>query len=159
MRRMLSAQDVADAALAAARDGVDRMVTVLQTGPAPIDASTDAAIALIEAREGDGRDAWESDAALSLLIGARTVVVPNESTLIATSSADVSARKQLWKIELIIESDDDAEIERIHNHVMRVACPTLDADTADHECDVPWFVITSLLDDDEAEEWRAMLNR
>lgn len=68
--------------------------------------------------------------------------------------------KSLWQIKLIIESDDEAEVDRIADEVSRVACPTLPVDTAaDHECEIPWIVVTSPLEGDDAVGWRETLNR
>ena len=66
----------------------------------------------------------------------------------------------LWQIKLIIESDDEAEVERVAEQVSRAACPTLPGDiTVDHECEIPWMVVTSRIEGDEAEGWRDALNR
>ena len=78
---MLSAQEVAGAALAAASDAVDRLIALTRTEPPPKEDSGEAEIVLIEAREVDGLDhrdrrTWENHAALSLMTGARMVVFP-----------------------------------------------------------------------------------
>jgi len=66
----------------------------------------------------------------------------------------------MWKITLIIETDDEAEVERIAENVALAACPIgLEQLTAEHECSVPWMLIRSPLDKVEAESWRDDLNR
>jgi hypothetical protein len=65
--------------------------------------------------------------------------------------------RQLWKIELFVESDDSDEVDRLTDDVARLACP--DDEGADHVCRVPWFIITSRLDEDDAAIWRDELNR
>ena len=65
---------------------------------------------------------------------------------------------QIWRIQLLVETDDATEVERIADAVGDVACSD-DPSHDDHVCRVPWFVITSPLDEDEATEWRNDLNR
>ena len=66
----------------------------------------------------------------------------------------------MWRITLIIETDDEAEVERIAENVALAACPIgLQQLTAEHECSVPWMLIRSPLDKVEAESWRDDLNR
>ena len=64
---------------------------------------------------------------------------------------------RLWKISLIVETDDEAEIERLSEIVGNLACDV--PANQDHTCRLPWFVITGLLPDDEADAWREDLNR
>jgi hypothetical protein len=55
---------------------------------------------------------------------------------------------QLWKIELFAESDGPMRVDRLADDVARLACA--DDEGADHVCRVPWFIITSRLDEDDA---------
>ena len=64
---------------------------------------------------------------------------------------------RLWRIALIVETDDDAEVERVADVIGALVCD-IPADQ-DHDCRLPWFVITSELADDEAESWRDDLKR
>lgn len=64
---------------------------------------------------------------------------------------------RMVSITLYVETDDDAEVERLAEAVGRVACPEQDDLTADHACAIPWFVVSSHGDD--LETWRELLNR
>jgi hypothetical protein len=64
---------------------------------------------------------------------------------------------RIWKIELLVESDDVDEVDRLSDEVERLACD--DPTGEHHTCRVPWFIITSALDDEEAATWRGELNR
>ena len=64
---------------------------------------------------------------------------------------------RLWRIALVVETDDEAEVERLADVIGTLACD-IPADQA-HACRLPWFVITSELAEDEAESWRNDLNR
>ena len=64
---------------------------------------------------------------------------------------------RIVRITLYVETDDDAEVERLADDVGRVACPDQDDLTWDHACPIPWFVVTSLGED--LETWRDLLNR
>ena len=55
---------------------------------------------------------------------------------------------QLWKIELFVESDDFDECDRLVDEVARLACD--DADGEDHVCRLPWFTVSSNLDEVDA---------
>jgi hypothetical protein len=66
----------------------------------------------------------------------------------------------MWRITLIVECDDRDAVDRIAEQVSLAACPVRFGDlTYEHECEVPWMMITSPLDEDEAHEWRDDLNR
>jgi hypothetical protein len=60
-------------------------------------------------------------------------------------------------ITLYVETDDDAEVERLADAVGRVACPDRHDPKADHACPIPWLVVSSVGDD--LEPWRELLNR
>lgn len=60
-------------------------------------------------------------------------------------------------ITLYVETDEDAEVERLVDAVGRVACPDQDDPAADHVCPIPWFVVSSHGED--VETWREVLNR
>lgn len=66
----------------------------------------------------------------------------------------------MYAIRLIVETDDEAEVERLTEAICAVACP-VDTDhlSADHVCRIPWFVITSTMSAKDAEGWRDLLNR
>jgi hypothetical protein len=73
-------------------------------------------------------------------------------------SGHASGMAVRWKIELVVETDDEDEIERLTNSIEKLACdvPTTDDD---HTCRLPWFLTTSALDEVEAGTWRDELNR
>jgi hypothetical protein len=64
---------------------------------------------------------------------------------------------RLWKVSLIVETDDQQEVERLTDLAGDLACDV--PANQDHACRVPWFVITSELPEDEADFWREELNR
>jgi hypothetical protein len=64
---------------------------------------------------------------------------------------------RLWRIALIVETDDEAEVERLADVIGALACDV--PSDQDHACRLPWFVITSELPEGEAESWRDDLNR
>ena len=64
---------------------------------------------------------------------------------------------QIWNVQLLVETDDESEVGRIADAVGKVACPEEPA--SDHVCRIPWFLITTLLDEDDANRWREDLNR
>jgi hypothetical protein len=64
---------------------------------------------------------------------------------------------QIWRIELLVETDDEAEVEELVDAVAKVACPVDPAD--DHVCRVPWFVVRSPLATKKARAWRDVPNR
>ena len=64
---------------------------------------------------------------------------------------------QIWRIELLIETDDKREVEKFADAVAKMACP--EASESDHACRVPWFVVTSPLSNRKRRAWRDELNR
>ena len=64
---------------------------------------------------------------------------------------------QIWQIQLLVETDDSAEVAKLADAVARVACPE-DA-AQEHACRVPWHVETSLLSARKRRAWRDELNR
>lgn len=64
---------------------------------------------------------------------------------------------RMVSITLFVETDDDAEVERLADAVARVACPGLDDVAPGHACAIPWFVVSSVGED--LEVWRELLNR
>jgi hypothetical protein len=71
----------------------------------------------------------------------------------------IQAVTQIWEVRLLIETDDEADVERIADAVGKAACPHDALAEPDHACPVPWFVIRSPLYDQEASFWRDALNR
>ena len=66
----------------------------------------------------------------------------------------------MHEIRLIVETDDQAEVERLTDAIWAGACPVdIDHLSAHHVCRIPWFVITSTMSAKDAEGWRDMLNR
>ena len=66
----------------------------------------------------------------------------------------------MHEIRLTVETDDQAEVERLTDAICAVACPVdIDHLSAHHVCRIPWFVITSTMSAKDAEGWRDMLNR
>jgi hypothetical protein len=64
---------------------------------------------------------------------------------------------RVWKFELLVETDDEEEVERLGDEISKLACD--EPMSADHTCRLPWFLITSGLDEEEAGTWRSELNR
>ena len=56
------------------------------------------------------------------------------------------------RYELVIEIDDEDEVERLSDELVRLACP-LDHGQSDHEgpCRLPWFLTLSYFDDYDEE--------
>jgi hypothetical protein len=162
---MPSAQEIADFAIAAASAALDQVVAFIGTdAPYPPDDDGDDPASLLTRSEHHpfDRRSWVVQSAFSLVIGARFVLNPVDLDVDDDdrTDPDVEMSKPIWEIKLIIESDDVAQVDRIADEVSRVACPTLPADmTADHECDIPWLVVSTPLDDDQADAWRNDLNR
>lgn len=63
----------------------------------------------------------------------------------------------LWRIELLIETNDGEWIESLMAKVATLVCPHEDAEA--HACDVPWFLTLVALDESEATSSRELLNR
>ena len=84
-------------------------------------------------------------------------VVIGRPALITTGHAS-SMVFRIWKIELLVETDDEAEVDRLSDRVEQLACD-LPTGGDDHACRLPWFLVTSALDDVEAATWRPELNR
>ncbi len=66
------------------------------------------------------------------------------------------AKPSIFQIKLLVETDDEDEVERLAEAVGLVVCPQ-DDPSPSHACPVPWFVVTSELEDPES--WRDLLNR
>jgi hypothetical protein len=66
------------------------------------------------------------------------------------------AQPQIWRIQLLVETDDPEQVQSLADRVGLLACAV---PGANHECDPPWFVITSPVDASEVDDWRDLLNR
>jgi hypothetical protein len=64
-------------------------------------------------------------------------------------------KPMIFQIKLLVETDDPAEVERLADAVAKAACP--DDLSEGHQCSIPWFVITSPVD--EPDSLRDLLNR
>ena len=64
---------------------------------------------------------------------------------------------QIWRIQLLVETDDKAEVARLADAVATVACP--EDPEQEHACRVPWYVVTSQLSSRKRRGWRDELNR
>jgi hypothetical protein len=68
--------------------------------------------------------------------------------------------KPMFRIEVLLETDDQAEIDRIFEAISEVVCPfPVGHGHPDHDCPVPWFIVGSEMSESEAGEWRELLNR
>jgi hypothetical protein len=81
MRNMPSPDEIAEMALACARDAVDRLVDLIGTGEPWADRLAEPELALAELTRRDQdtrsqRETWEGHAALELVFAARTVLAP-----------------------------------------------------------------------------------
>lgn len=61
------------------------------------------------------------------------------------------------KITLIVEADA-ATVEALGDAIERIVCP-FEGQAGDHECPIPWFIITGDLNDVEEAAWNGELNR
>lgn len=84
-------------------------------------------------------------------------VVIGRHPLVTTGHAS-SMVARIWKIESLVETDDEADVDRLSYRMEQLACD-LPTSGDDHTCRSPWFLITSALDDVEAATWRPELNR
>jgi hypothetical protein len=161
---MPSAQEIAAFAVSVATDALDQVAAFIGTeAPDPLDNESDDPVNLLVATDLHPFDRrhWERSAAGVLIGGARFVLNPPgvEDYQDDRSVSEEGSPKSLWSIQLIVETDDGAAVERLADQVSQLACPTLPADMSDdHKCEVPWFVVTSDLDD-EGDTWRNTLNR
>jgi hypothetical protein len=80
----------------------------------------------------------------------------NAPSMTLSRTVDLMAGPQLWRIELLIETDDRERVDQIAADVGRLAC---DHDDVDHPCDPPWMVMTSPVDPSDEDDVRDMLNR
>jgi hypothetical protein len=64
----------------------------------------------------------------------------------------------MYRIEVFLETDDREVVDRITDAIAQVVCP-IPIDTPEHVCPVPWFIVTSEMDEAEARGWRELLNR
>src|SRR5262245_40328182 len=106
MRRMPTAQEIAEFAVVCATDAVDRLVEFIgDDEPDPDDTAQPETI-LIQFQEkaignaGDRRT-WEYISALNLVIGARAVRHPWSAD---TETDAATGSKAMWRIELFVES-------------------------------------------------------
>jgi hypothetical protein len=68
--------------------------------------------------------------------------------------------KPMYRIEVLLETDDHAVIDRISEAISEVVCPfPVGHGEPDHDCPVPWFIVGSEMSEAEAGEWRELLNR
>jgi hypothetical protein len=156
-----STQEIADFAVDIARNGIDHLIELITEDPYTWEHSVDPELLLAETAadvEFGDRRTLEVHAALSLLMGARMAVFPVD--LDSELQSDSSPGTRLWRIELVVESDDRDHVARIANAAARAACPGHDGDRlgADHTCAVPWMLMTSPLDGEEASDTRDSLN-
>jgi hypothetical protein len=103
--------------------------------PEPV---SDVAGKLIDAVLGQRPEAFES---------------PSES---ATGSAS------LIRYELVVETDNEPEVERLSDELEQLACPLNHGQSGpDEACRLPWFLTVVYLDNDDEEtaDLRSMLNR
>ena len=73
------------------------------------------------------------------------------------SPGDDGTVTQIWRIQLLVETDDKAEVAKLADAVARVACP--EDPEHEHACRVPWYVVTSALSSRKRRAWRDELNR
>jgi hypothetical protein len=157
---MPAAQEIADFAVVCARDALDRLMDYIG-GDEPQDNSELPEELLITSWDdrlgASDRGTWEHQAAITLAVGASAVLHPRSS---ATTRSDADSSKGLWRIQLIVESDDAGEVDRLGDAVVETVCGGhgSHADT-EHACAIPWIVVTSPMSAHDADSWRDTLNR
>ena len=62
----------------------------------------------------------------------------------------------IHEIRLLVETDDEDVVAQLARRISLLACPQ-DDQSADHRCPLPWFLITSEVEDPDG--WRDDLNR
>jgi UDP-N-acetylglucosamine pyrophosphorylase len=67
------------------------------------------------------------------------------------------SRTRVFEVKLLIETDDETAVDTFAEAITKLACSM--GDFEDHTCPLPWFVMTSELDDQQADEVRELLNR
>jgi hypothetical protein len=94
---------------------------------------------------------------------ARLASLVRRARLLATPSGSRqhgSMAKPIYRIEVLLETDDHAVIDRISVAISEVVCPfPVGHGEPDHDCPVPWFIVGSEMSEAEAGEWRELLNR
>jgi hypothetical protein len=65
----------------------------------------------------------------------------------------------MFRIEVLLETDDRAEIDRIIAAISEVVCPFPFGHGHPEHCPVPWFIVGSEMSEAESREWREELNR
>jgi hypothetical protein len=66
-------------------------------------------------------------------------------------------RTTLWSIKIVLETDDRALVDQITDRVTDMVCPIPVREP--HDCEPPWFVVTSRMPKKKARKWRTLLNR
>jgi hypothetical protein len=64
----------------------------------------------------------------------------------------------IHEIKVLVELDDEKQLDLLVDRIGQVCCDK-PHDTPEEKCTVPWFIVASPLDDDEAASWRDELNR
>ena len=68
-------------------------------------------------------------------------------------------RPTLWKIQVMVESDDEAVVHAKIDAIAELMCGPEDQLGPDHRCDPPWLIVSSPMRKKKAKQWRKMLNR
>jgi hypothetical protein len=80
----------------------------------------------------------------------------------ATEANDVkirSMRPTIWNIKVMVETDDFEVVRTKIDHIKEALCGPEHSLGPDHQCDPPWYIVTSPMARKKAKRWRKVLNR
>jgi hypothetical protein len=62
----------------------------------------------------------------------------------------------LWKLDVLIETDDPARVDRLREAIEPLLCPH--EGSSRHRCPNRWFILAARLDERDAAKWEPLLN-
>lgn len=68
-------------------------------------------------------------------------------------------RPTIWKITVLVETDDYAILDSKLDAIKEALCGPEDMLGPEHRCDPPWYMITTSMTKKKAKRWRDLLNR
>ncbi len=68
-------------------------------------------------------------------------------------------RPTMWKIKVLVESNDDAIVDAKIDAIREALCGPEDTLDPDHRCDPPWLIVSGPMRKKKAKRWRKLLNR
>jgi hypothetical protein len=68
-------------------------------------------------------------------------------------------RPTIWKITVLVESDDDAVVNAKIDAIRETLCGPEEELGPEHRCDPPWFIVSGPMRKKKAKRWRKLLNR